>query len=82
MTDIVAVFYNDEITATVSSDYQTTVQAVGIQGVSGTSSTLESMQNVDATNLQNGSLLIYNTTATKWIASTHLDAQDMDAGEF
>lgn len=71
------------IIATVSTcSRPVTVSAVGIQGISGTSRPIEEAPNVDATNLQNGSLLIYNTTSSMWVASKLLNAQDMDAGEF
>ena len=30
----------------------------------------------------NGSILIYRTTTNKWTASTTLDAQNMEGGEF
>jgi hypothetical protein len=73
------------IPATVSTiGAQVQVPAVGIQGVTGNaeSFTLESASNVDASNLETGSLLIYNVLATKWIASRNLVAQDMDGGNF
>lgn len=56
---------------------------VGIQGVGGNSDlTIGAINDVDTTNLENGSLLIYNLPATKWIASRNLVAQDMDGGNF
>lgn len=73
------------IPATVSTiGAQLQVPAVGIQGPAGNSQdfTLQSASNVDASNLETGSLLIYNVPATKWIASRNLVAQDMDGGNF
>lgn len=63
---------------------QVQVPSVGIQGVSGNAVdfALESAANVDSSNLETGSLLIYNVPATKWIASRNLVAQDMDGGNF
>lgn len=57
---------------------------VGIQGIAGNADAqnLESAANVDAANLETGSILIYNLPATKWIASRNLVAQDMDGGNF
>ena len=57
---------------------------VGIQGIAGNAEdrVLESASNVDVANLETGSLLIYNLSATKWIASRNLVAQDMDGGNF
>lgn len=43
---------------------------------------IEDIGNVDASTLVNGSVLVYKTTTSKWTATTHLDAQDVDAGEF
>lgn len=73
------------IPATVSTiGTQVQVPAVGIQGVAGNAQdfVLESASNVDSSNLETGSLLIYNVPATKWIASRNLVAQDMDGGNF
>jgi hypothetical protein len=61
------------------------VPSVGIQGASGNASEnniLEAATNVDARNLETGSLLIYNVPATRWVASRNLVAQDMDGGNF
>lgn len=57
---------------------------VGIQGIAGNAEdkTLGQASDVDITNLETGSLLIYNLSATKWIASRNLVAQDMDGGNF
>jgi hypothetical protein len=57
---------------------------VGIQGVAGNADerTLAQATDVDASNLETGSILIYNLPATKWIASRNLVAQDMDGGNF
>ncbi len=75
-----------DITATVDiTSNDVTVTAVGIQGSSavlGPDSTLNSIGNVDAVNPVNGSLLIYKTGTSKWTASTTLDAQNMEGGEF
>lgn len=82
MSDIVSVVYNNDITATVSSENQTVVSAIGIQGAAGTGTKIEYSENVDATNLENGSLLIYNNITSLWVASRNLVAQNMDCGEF
>jgi len=77
MSDIIA-------TVDITSN-QVTVSAVGIQGSSavlGPDSTLNSIGNVDTSTLVNGSLLIYKTGTSKWTASTTLDAQNMEGGEF
>jgi hypothetical protein len=75
-----------DITATVDiTSNDVVVTAVGIQGSSavlGPDSTLNSIGNVDAVSPVNGSLLIYKTGTSKWTASTLLDAQNMEGGEF
>lgn len=38
--------------------------------------------NVDTANLNDGSVLVYRTITNKWTATTTLDAQDMEAGEY
>jgi hypothetical protein len=48
---------------------------------------LETMDNIGdvdmlANGKQDGSILVYRTTTQKWTASTTLDAQNMEGGEF
>lgn len=70
------------VVSTIGAKVQ--VPSVGIQGASGNpvDVVLEAAVNVDASNLETGSLLIYNIPATKWIASRNLVAQNMDGGNF
>jgi hypothetical protein len=51
---------------------------IGPQGVT----TLEGLSNVDITNLTNGGLLVYQTQVQKWVATTTLDAQNMEGGYY
>lgn len=44
--------------------------------------TLSGLADVAASNPSAGSLLVYQTSINKWVASTTLDQQNMDAGEF
>ena len=37
---------------------------------------------VDSTELTNGSVLVYNSSISKWITTTTLSAQNMEGGEF
>ena len=81
MSDITAtVLTTSEITATIGDVSSLTVSSVGIQGNSGGS--ISGLLDVDAFNPNNGSVLIYKTTTNKWTASTTLDAQNMEGGEF
>lgn len=64
---------------------QTTVTTVGIQGPPGPTSTIASLSgipDVDTTNLNDGSLLVYEQQSSKWKSSTLLNKQAIDAGEF
>lgn len=51
---------------------------IGPQGVT----TLQGLSNVDVTNLTNGGILVYNQTVQKWVATTTLDAQNMEGGYY
>jgi hypothetical protein len=57
------------------------VVTVGVQGPSGPN-LVTTANDVDATNLVNGSLLIYNTTKSKWEASTTLENQTLECGHY
>jgi hypothetical protein len=86
MSDITAQIGSDTfITTSITSQNNVYVSAVGIQGSSavlGPDSTVASIGDVDSSTLVNGSLLIYKTGTSKWTASTLLDAQNMEGGEF
>lgn len=82
MSDIVAYVQYDDAITSVSSSNDVTVTAVGIQGLSATDVGISNMGDVDATSLENGSVLVYKTNTNKWTSTTKLDAQDVEAGEF
>ena len=44
--------------------------------------TISESEDIDKSNLVDGSLLIYNSTTYKWIASKTLDKQAVDCGQF
>lgn len=70
------------ITATVTSDQQITVSAVGIQGLSSAEAGVNGLNDVDTTVLNNGSVLIYKTATSKWTASTTLEDQNITGGQY
>ena len=74
---------NTQNTNTVSVNTQSNseVIAVGIQGPAGPNFITHS-SDVDATILNNGSVLVYKTSTSKWTSTTTLDAQNMEGGEF
>ena len=74
----------DDIYVTVEQESSTTVTTVGEQGLSSTTGNVEDIPNVDTTTngLQDGSLLIYSTATSTWIAGKLLEKQEVEAGEF
>lgn len=71
-----------DIIAVVEYDTNISVPTVGIQGLSASDMTLSTISDIDASNLVNGSVLVYKTATSKWTSTTTLDAQNMEAGEF
>ena len=71
-----------EIIAVVEYEENITVPAVGIQGLSASDMSVAHMSDVDATNLENGSVLVYKTNTNKWTSTRLLDQQFMEGGEF
>ena len=56
----------------------TPVRRVSSQGAS----TVQSIGNVDATSLEDGSTLVYSASNDKWVATVDLENQNMDGGSF
>ena len=87
MTQTVVTVSNDTIVSdnkprTIIAETQHSRTIVtGIMGPRGTSN-IQELDDVDISNLQNGSLLVYSTAATKWKATTTLDNQTLEAGQF
>ena len=83
MSDITAtVLTNELITTQIDTIGNPIVSAVGIQGASASSSSITGLGDVDALLPSNGSVLVYKTITSKWTATTTLDAQNMEGGEF
>ena len=82
MSNIVAKVTYDSSFAVVKQNETVVVPSVGIQGFGVQDANLEQLQNVDATNLTNGSVLVYKQNTNKWTSTTTLDAQNMEGGEF
>jgi len=66
----------------VVNNEQPTVIIAGMIGPQSGVTTLEGLSNVDITNLVNGGLLVYQTSVQKWVATTTLDAQNMEGGYY
>ena len=63
------------------------IVSIGIQGPTGpvgpsTLLAINSATDVDVTDLQDGSILVYETSTSKWTSTTSLHFQDIEAGEF
>lgn len=71
-----------EIVAIVEYETTTTVDAVGIQGLSATEFNLSQVADVDASNVNEGSILVYKLNTQKWTSTTTLDAQNMEGGHY
>ena len=82
MSDIVAYVQYDDAITVVNSENNPVVTAVGIQGISASDMSLNNLSDVDATNLENGSVLVYKTNTSKWTSTRLLDQQFMEGGEF
>jgi hypothetical protein len=64
----------------VSSQSQTKIVVGGMIGPHVT--TLRGLSDLDLTDLTGGSLLVYNAGTEKWTATTMLNQQVVDAGQF
>lgn len=71
-----------EIVAIVEYETTTTVDAVGIQGLSASEFNLSQVADVDASNVNEGSILVYKLNTQKWTSTTTLDAQNMEGGHY
>ena len=70
------VISQSNITAAVDGVRSPTVSAVGIQGMAGTAAvSVSQLTDVDTTDLQTGSVLVYNTNTSKWVSTVSFDSQ-------
>lgn len=53
----------------------------GIMGPAG-AATFNELRDIDLSQLGSGSLLVYNTQTQKWTATTLLDQQTVESGQF
>lgn len=72
----------DDIYVTVETEQIASVSSVGIQGLSATTGSVENIANVDATNLEDGSVLVYSMDSLKWVAQRVLEKQKIIGGLF
>jgi len=74
---------NSQTSKVVSVNTQgtTEVVAVGIQGPSGPSG-ITTAGDVDVSNLENGSVLVYKSSSSMWTATTTLEQQNLEGGHY
>lgn len=65
----------------ITESSQPQVIVTGIMGPPG-ASTFGQLQDIDLTQLGSGSTLVYNTQTQKWTATTLLDQQVIESGQF
>lgn len=90
MTTTTVVVESVSTVTNTSSETNTVVQSLdtptiivgGIMGPAGPSANLSASGDVDITNLQDGSTLIWNATSSRWQASKLLEKQIINAGFF
>lgn len=78
----ILVVTTDTTEVVVSTINTTEVVVTGIMGPPGPSGSITNAVDVDASNLINGSTLIYSTTVGKWVTTTLLENQILEAGQF
>ena len=77
MADIIAVVEDPSGGSSGSAGSTVTVSSTSVPPNS-----IENMSDVDLQGLRNGAVLVYKNNTAKWTASTTLDAQNMEGGEF
>ena len=65
----------------VNTQGTTEVVAVGVQGPPGPNF-ISSAADVDASTLENGSILVYKSSALKWTATKTLEEQSLEGGHY
>ena len=83
MTDTIAIVTPDEALTVAVSEGVLTLSQSNLAAPA----VVESMSNITDVDVTtngklNGSLLVYRTITNKWTASTTLDAQNLEGGEF
>jgi hypothetical protein len=88
MTDTVVVQSNDTaviqpqvVNQVVTEEKGITLIVTGMMGPP-TVASISNSGDVDISNLQSGSMLVYNTVTNKWVATKLLDQQTIEAGQF
>lgn len=83
MSDTIAIVQTDEALQVAVAEGVLTLASSNVSNPA----VVESMDNVADVDVTtngklNGSILVYRTTTNRWTASTTLDAQNLEGGEF
>lgn len=71
-----------EVTVDARTQVKKVIVGTPVRRVNQARGYLNLLNDVDVTDLDNGSLLIYNTTSSKWEAGTLLEEQEINGGSF
>ena len=71
----------NESSVLVVEDTSSTIVVTGLLGPK-TEMLLGQANDIDFTDLKDGSVLVYSTNTAKWVATEKLNKQAMDCGEF
>ena len=82
MTDVIVTTITD--TVVVESEGLTTILTVAEQGPPGAAGVekLNDLLDVDSSNKVEGSVLVYSTQNQKWVATTQLENQTIESGQY
>lgn len=83
MTDVILTTTSETIV--VDNEITTVIITAGEQGPTGPigpSTNISNAPDVDISNLQDGSLLIYSAQDQKWVANTQLTNQSLESGHY
>lgn len=83
MSDTIAIVQADEALQVAVAEGVLTLASSNVSNPAVVES-IDNIADVDVTTngKVNGSILVYRTTTNRWTASTTLDAQNMEGGEF
>lgn len=82
--DTIVIDNSSENTILVESPGQTTIITLGEQGPPGPSGiqNISQANDVDSSNLENGSILVYSESSEKWVATRLLENQSVESGHY
>lgn len=82
--DTIVIDDSSENTILVENPGQTTIITLGEQGPPGPQgiTSISQATDVDSSNLENGSVLVYSESSEKWVATRLLENQNVESGHY